>query len=243
MSAIAKTLPADELPELNPALDCEALATSYARTGRIHIPDALTPSSAERVYRCLREETPWSFLVHKDGRRTELRNLAASDRAQLAAAAWAYGQDHFAYCYDNHYLSHGLDPYLQPQHYQARVVEFLNSPAFISVMRRLTGMEGIAFADANATLYRPGDFLSAHNDLVPGQNRLAAYVISMTPGWRADWGGLLQFLDAGMNVEEEGYVPAFNALNLFRVPRAHRVSRVAPDGASRYSITGWLRSL
>jgi len=139
-------------------------------------------------------------------------------------------------------LSHGLDPYLQPRHYHARVVEFLNSPAFISVMRRLTGMEAIAFADANATLYRPGDFLSAHNDLVPGQNRLAAYVISMTPDWRADWGGVLQFLDAGMNVEE-GYVPAFNALNLFRVPRAHQVSRVAPGGGSRYSITGWLRSL
>jgi Rps23 Pro-64 3,4-dihydroxylase Tpa1-like proline 4-hydroxylase len=243
MSAIAKTLPADELPALNPALDCEALAASFARTGRIHIPDALTRSSAERIDRCLRQETPWSCIAYKDGKRIEVRNIAPADRADLAAAAWAYGQaDHFAYCYDNHYLSHGLDPYLHAQHYHARVVEFLNSPAFISCMRRMTGLEAIAFADASATLYRPGDFLSAHNDLVPGQNRLAAYVISMTPGWRDDWGGVLQFLDAGMHVEE-GYVPAFNALNLFRVPRAHRVSRVAPHGASRYSITGWLRSL
>jgi Rps23 Pro-64 3,4-dihydroxylase Tpa1-like proline 4-hydroxylase len=242
MSAIPKTLSFDESPELNPALDCEALAAAFAHAGRVDIPDALTRSSAERIGRCLREETPWSVLVHRDGKRAELRNLAPADRAELAAASWAYGQDHFAYCYDNHYLSNGLDPYLHAQHYHAQVVEFLNSPAFISFTRRITGLNDIAFADASATLYRPGDFLAAHNDLVPGQNRQAAYVINMTPDWRADWGGDLQFLNADMKVEE-AYVPAFNALNVFRVPRAHQVSRVAASGGLRYSITGWLRSL
>jgi Rps23 Pro-64 3,4-dihydroxylase Tpa1-like proline 4-hydroxylase len=38
-------------------------------------------------------------------------------------------------------------------------------------------------------------------------------------------------------------VPAFNALNVFRVPALHSVSTVAPFvSAARLSLTGWLRS-
>jgi hypothetical protein len=40
----------------------------------------------------------------------------------------------------------------------------------------------------------------------------------------------------------EGYTPAYNALNLFRVPQRHAVSYVAPfAGAPRLAITGWIR--
>ena len=41
----------------------------------------------------------------------------------------------------------------------------------------------------------------------------------------------------------EGYAPVFNALNLMAVPQPHLVISVSPfAGASRYSITGWLRA-
>jgi SM-20-related protein len=66
--------------------------------------------------------------------------------------------------------------------------------------------------------------------------------LNLTHQWRADWGGILNFLDADGHVAE-GYVPAFNALNLFRVPQRHNVSYVAPFAMNgRYSITGWLRA-
>jgi Rps23 Pro-64 3,4-dihydroxylase Tpa1-like proline 4-hydroxylase len=208
----------------------------------VHIADVLRRESAQRIYRCLREETPWSFLVHKDGKSADLTGLTLSDRARLAAGSWEYARDHFAFCYDHHHLSYGLEPYLQSSHYHARVVEFLNSPAFISFMRRMTGMETIAYTEAHATLYRPGDFLTTHNDHLPGKNRFAAYVLNMTPDWRAERGGSLQFLDANGNAAER-YVPAFNALNVFRVPQTHRVDRVAPHAGLRYSITGWFHSL
>jgi Rps23 Pro-64 3,4-dihydroxylase Tpa1-like proline 4-hydroxylase len=42
---------------------------------------------------------------------------------------------------------------------------------------------------------------------------------------------------------EEGFAPAFNALNLFAVPMRHAVTQVASFAPrDRLSITGWLRS-
>ena len=40
-----------------------------------------------------------------------------------------------------------------------------------------------------------------------------------------------------------GYMPAFNTLNIFRVPQPHSVAWVTPlAGAPRYAVTGWLRA-
>jgi SM-20-related protein len=65
--------------------------------------------------------------------------------------------------------------------------------------------------------------------------------MNFTPAWKSDWGGLLQFIDEDGHVAE-AYAPAFNALNILRVPQKHAVSYVTPfAGAGRYSITGWLR--
>jgi Rps23 Pro-64 3,4-dihydroxylase Tpa1-like proline 4-hydroxylase len=33
---------------------------------------------------------------------------------------------------------------------------------------------------------------------VAGKNRVAAYVLNLTPRWRVEWGGLLMFHDAPM---------------------------------------------
>ena len=64
----------------------------------------------------------------------------------------------------------------------------------------------------------------------------------MTPDWREDWGGHLNFFDGAGNIEQ-GFKPAFNVLNIFAVPAAHSVGLVAPFAARhRYSITGWLRA-
>ena len=121
-------------------------------------------------------------------------------------------------------------------------VEFLNGEAFLALMREVTGFDDIAFADAQATLYGPGHFLTLHDDAVVGKYRRAAYVLNLTEGWRQDWGGYLNFFDKDGNIEK-AYKPAFNALNIFSVPSPHSVGLVAPfAGALRCSITGWLRS-
>ena len=103
----------------------------------------------------------------------------------------------------------------------------------------LASVENIVRADAQATRYIPGSFLRKHNDMNQENTRQVAYVLNFTKDWQADWGGLLQFLDADGRVEET-YFPVFNSLTLFRVPMWHDVSYVPPwTPSARYAITGW----
>ena len=232
---------ADASPELNPELDCPRLGEAFRRAGRVHIPNALTKFSAERIYRSLVQETKWSLTFNKGTHFLDLENVSQEERSKLAFGAWERARSDFQYFFDNHRLSVDGEPYPDQTHYYAKIVAFLNAPPMLAFMREVTGLAAIQRTDAQATLYRPGDFLTVHDDSIGGHKRLAAYVLNLTPIWRADWGGVLQFLDAAGHVEE-GYVPCFNALNVFRVPTQHSVSQVALYGSLRYSITGWFHA-
>jgi SM-20-related protein len=231
------------LPQLNPQLDRTALGEEYRRHGRIHIQDVLTQTSAERLYRCLRDETPYGLCLNAGGEARTLSSLTPQQRLECATAVWReVGAAGFRFLFDMYLLSFSGEPYRDPHHYWAKAVAFLNSEEFLGFSREITGIEGIEYADAQATLFRSGHFLTAHDDNVPGTKRLAAYVMSFTPVWRPEWGGLLEFIDHTSQVDT-GYVPGFNTLKLFRVPMTHYVSMVAPYATGgRYSITGWLRA-
>ena len=228
-------------PELNPALDPSRLADAFRARGRLHIPNVLTKVSAERIYRCLTQETAWSLTFNKDSDFCDLDNVSQAERSKLVLAAWQRAPNGFQYFFDNHRLSRDGETYRDPSHYYAKVFAFLNSGTVLSLMRSVTGLPAIEWADAQATLYRPGDFLTVHNDEIGGHRRLAAYVLHFTPHWRPDWGGVLQFHGEDRHIEE-GHVPAFNALSIFRVPMLHSVSQVALYGGLRYSITGWFHA-
>ena len=124
-----------------------------------------------------------------------------------------------------------------------RLLEELNGPAFLNLLRQVSGESDIVKADGQATLYAPGNFLWPHNDEETARCRRVAYVLNMTRGdWRPQWGGYLNFFDSEWNVER-AIRPRFNSLNLFAVPAWHSVSEVtaaAPVG--RFAITGWARS-
>lgn len=230
-------------PELNPQLDRAVLAEEYRGHGRIHIQNVLTQASADRLLRCLRDETPYGLCLNAGGEARTLSSLTPQQRLECATAVWReVGTAGFRFLFDMHLLSFSGEPYRDPQHYWAKVVTFLNSGEFLGFAREITGIAGIEFADAQATLYRSGHFLTAHDDNVPGAKRLAAYVMSFTPVWRPEWGGLLEFIDHTSQVDT-GYVPGFNTLKIFQVPMTHYVSMVAPYAmGGRYSITGWLRA-
>ena len=236
-----------DAPVLNPALDAGALALEYARHRRMHIANLFDSHSAPRIHRALAEETSYNLTVNSgekvfDVSAGDLQKLTAEQRKALVDSASAGALRGFQFMYDSHRLTDTGESYRDPKSYLASIVAFLQGESFLSFAREVTGEERIAFADAQATRYGPGHFLTTHNDDVAGKNRVAAYVINMTPYWRADWGGLLLFLGKEGHVEE-GYVPSFNAINLFGVPQSHLVSHVAPfAGAKRYSITGWLRA-
>jgi SM-20-related protein len=233
-------------PELDPRVAPQLARAVFARLGRVHIPQVLAPTTAARTYQCLAEETPWQLHVndgskHYDVLDEKLELLTPADRVLMHQRILDNARHRFQCLYDNFPIH---DAWQLGQHrssYLMRLHDFLNGERFLGFARAVTGMPGIEFADAQATRFRPGHFLTEHDDSVDGKGRLAAYVLGFTAGWRADWGGILQFIDADGHVAE-GYTPSFNALNLFRVPQRHAVSFVAPFADSaRYSITGWLR--
>lgn len=233
--------PTSDDPELNPALDRAALGSAFRQKGRVHIPSVLTSRAAERLHRCLTNETTWSVTFNSGSDFLDVAYSTLEERSGLALGAMRRAASGFHYVFDNHRLSRNGEAYPDQAHYLARVVEFLNSAPVLGFVREITGLDAVAWTDAQATLYRPGDFLTMHDDRIGGHKRLAAYVLNMTPHWRAEWGGVLQFVDQSGHVDE-GYVPAFNALNLFRVPMLHSVSQVAIFGGLRYSITGWFHA-
>jgi Rps23 Pro-64 3,4-dihydroxylase Tpa1-like proline 4-hydroxylase len=235
----------DPDPRLAADLDVALVATVLRRAKRVHVPGALAPDVATRLHRELVESTDWSISTN-EGDRNFTVPVAAFGSMDPAARLGFERRVHanaargFQYLYKNYpihdeFVAGRLSGYL------ARFYAFLNSPAFLDFARAVTGRAGVTRVDAQATLYEPGHFLTQHDDRDDTKRRVAAYVLNLTPRWHADWGGVLQFLDADGHVAE-GYVPRFNALNLFLVPQPHSVGCVAPFApAGRYAITGWIR--
>jgi Rps23 Pro-64 3,4-dihydroxylase Tpa1-like proline 4-hydroxylase len=230
-------------PQLNSVLDRAALAAEFRQRGRIQIRDVLTKSSADRLYLCLQREISYALYTNIGGMARALRDLSPEERHTCIVAAWReVGTREFKFAYDTHLVSFAGEPYSDSRHYLAQTAAFLNGPEFLAFAREVTGIGAIEFADAQATRYGSGHFLTAHNDNVAGSNRLVAYVLGFTPTWRPEWGGLLEFLDGNGEIET-GYLPGFNTLKLFSVPMSHHVSMVAPYAQGlRHSITGWLRA-
>jgi len=231
---------------LNPSLDAKALAERFTADGKLHIPDFLEAGCAQAFFQSLRGRDDWALIVNQDANSFDLDRkaqaaLSEEQRRALDQAVYAGARYGFQYRYeairvpDEEKDRRKLDDPL------ARFASFLSSPPVVGFLRAVTGKNGIDFADAQATAYGPGHFLTAHDDDVAGKKRHAAYVFNLTPVWRVDWGGLLLFHGADGHVTR-GFTPSFNALNIFAVPQPHSVSMVAPFAANRrYSVTGWLR--
>ena len=236
----------DPIVRLNPKLDPRHIAAVFKARGRVHITRIFPDDVAERVRRAMLEETPWSRVLGGEGRHHDFgpggwQSIATDRRAELERAVQQMGRTGFAYFYENFPVADLKEAGQRLDSYLMRIFEFLNSEEFLTFARIAVDAPGLALADAQATCYLPGDFLTQHDDHAPEKKRRAAYVFNFTKPWRADWGGQLQFLDADGHVAE-AYAPTFNALNLVRVPQPHSVSYVTPLAAgARYSMTGWLR--
>lgn len=228
-------------PDLRPEVDSAAFADAFARSGSVQVPAVLTAASAQLLLRALTQETPWALTHNTDGTLRQVPIPDPAARAKLAPASWQRARTQFSFFYDSHGLSQDGEPYARPGHAFAGLVAFLNGPAFLEFVRRVTGLMAIGIADAEATLFHPGDYYTRQDGTAQGKNRLAGYMLSMTPAWRLDWGGALEFIDGSGHIAK-GYVPSFNTLTVFSVPRTHFVSQVAVHGGLRYAVSGWLRS-
>ena len=231
----------------HPGFDPDALAARFAPTGRLQIRNLLPEADAEDVWGAL-ARTRWRIGVNAPDRNYDipeeaLATIPQADRDTFFGQALARARTEFQFIYKRYPLTQNGEPHAGPDEAHRRLVAMLNAPAFIAAIRTITGDPSIVLADAQATLYEPGHFLTAHDDGHEAKKqRRAAFVLSMAKDWQAQYGGLLLFLGPDGHVIE-GFSPLFNTLNLFRVPQMHCVSAVAPFAPrGRYSITGWFRA-
>src|ERR1700688_2895965 len=181
----------DAALELNPHLDRTQFSETFARTGRVHIPAVLTDASARRVHRALEHETPWGLILNDGKIVLEYEAVSAADYQAMAVAAWGRAHSGFQFFYNHYRLYENRQAFPKSDHYLAKLVGFLTSPELFAFIREVTGLPSISWISSTATLYRPLDFLTVHDDGLVG-GKLVAYVLNLTPQWRPDWGGALQ---------------------------------------------------
>lgn len=232
--------------ELNKALDRDAIHAAFEQQGYVHIPHVLSEDAAKRIYGALLGDTPWNMVFtdrgkHVDMLAAQLEVMDKNQVLQLQQAVYAQAQQDFQYCYNNYSIFDAHKAGINKGHVLHEFYEWLNGEQFIDLAQAATGFNDISFLDAQATRYKPGHFLTTHDDTQAGKKRRAAYIFGFSPEWLPDWGGYLQLLDDDDNVRI-GLKPSYNTLNILAIPQRHNVSIVAPfAGGMRFSVSGWLR--
>lgn len=232
---------------INPRLEPAKLREEYRTTGRLHVPGFLVEEDAEALLAFLQQAEAWKLVFNSGEKLFELDRAAqgamsADKRRELEQAINAQARYNFQFCYETIRVPDAENDRAAAGTLLDQFALFLSRGEGLAFIRSITDEPEIAFADAQATAYGPGHFLTVHDDAVAGKRRKAAYVMNLTKDWTADWGGLLAFHQRGVSAAQ-ALVPSFNAINLFAVPQPHSVTMVAPFAPRRrYAVTGWLRA-
>lgn len=236
---------------LNSDLPRSELAAEFARAGRLQVRDVLTRETAEELRAILATRTEWgvALQVGAQGKPFSLRGSEMRDPAKVQQVAdlvretdRAAANRDYAFRLMRYSLVEGHLEQWNPGGPHDLLLEHLNAPEFMGLMRDITGIPELVKADGHASCYARQHFLGKHLDSHVAEGWRIAYVLNLTiDDWYPDWGGYLVFYDEEGDIET-GFMPRFNTLNLFRVPQAHAVTYVPPFAPrGRYAISGWLR--
>ncbi|MBA2771570.1 MAG: 2OG-Fe(II) oxygenase [Sphingomonas sp.] len=227
--------------------DEQALGDAFARDGLVRIPAYLPAGAAASLHSDLRSRDDWRQVFNSGDRLFELDRptraaMTSGKKSELDEAVYAGARSGFQYRYETIRVPDSPAERSASDDPLAALALWLSSGPTREFLRRITDAADIAFADAQATAFSPGDFLTGHDDAFEGKNRRAAYVLSLTPVWRLEWGGLL-VMHGQDDSPARAFLPGMNVLSVFRVPQMHSVSEVTRAAPyRRYSVTGWLRS-
>lgn len=238
---------------LNPSIDPEKWAKAYARDRLVQIPDIFEPALADEIESVLRGQLQWRLVFAEADpsapggesvARLTQADIAAMGREAMSARlarVLERARDNYGYLYNAYPMIEAYTSGWEPDHPIHAITEFLNAPEFLEFGRRVIGADTITKADAQATYYARGNFLTRHIDDGHENERRAAYTLGFTRRWEPDWGGLLMLLDGNRDIER-AFLPRFNVLSIFDGRRIHSVSAVSPfAGDGRFQITGWYR--
>jgi Rps23 Pro-64 3,4-dihydroxylase Tpa1-like proline 4-hydroxylase len=229
----------------SPSIDLDAAARELASERRLQVQDFLTDDSAHSLHAAIASHSPW-FVSFNEGPenyevlQADLDRIPASQRARFLQQVEERAGRQYQYLFLQYYVTEMIRRGEGGEYPLNALQTLMNTPETLEIFRRLSGEPDVREVDVMVSRYDRGHFLMQHDDSHASRDRVAAYVLNLTPEWRADWGGHLAFFDEIGNIEK-ALVPRFNTLNMFLVPQHHSVQMVAPFAPkSRMSITGWL---
>lgn len=239
------------LPNLriNPSLDPNAFRESYARDKFVQIRNIFESTQAEAICQILRTQIRWRLIYQtpEEGvvelSKEQIDAMGSNGIKQRMDRVMELARRSHGYCYSGYHMIGAIKEGRDLGHPIHKVTEFLNSSEFIDFGSKVIGETGITRADAQATLFGPGSFLTRHVDEGSNNERRAAYTLGFSKDWHTDWGGLLMFVNKETTDVTEAYIPRFNTLTLFDGRKVHSVSPVSTfAGDGRFSIVGWLQN-
>lgn len=226
---------------IRPGVSGAALAETYRQAGLVQLPDLLEEPAAEAVGDLLPnlpyvivapDETGQTLVINDE----VMRRFGEQQVREFLGGVVRRAATGFSFLHRSYALQDELAR--APDHPVAAVTEFLQSRAFLDLGAEIVG-EAVDGVRVQASHYRRGDFLTLHDDSHTKDDRIAAFTLGFTRGWRPDWGGQLLFHDAAGDIQQ-GFAPRFNVLTVFQVPRPHSVAPVAAYAVQpRLSLTGW----
>ena len=177
---------------INPEIDLSSAATTLASRRRVQIHDFASAESAKALHDLLQQHDDW-YLSYNEGpdnfetSEVEFAALTMEQKHRFTAGVYRRASRlsvpvqavlHQSGC--------GLGRESGPSH--ARRARVGYGEGFSGLMRDVTGRDDIRTSDSYASLYGPGHFLTRHDDRHPTHQRIAAWVLSMTPEWDENWG-------------------------------------------------------
>ncbi|PCH95580.1 MAG: hypothetical protein COB83_08230 [Gammaproteobacteria bacterium] len=219
------------------------LADQYQKQGFVKVSNALSESTLSTIHEFIDKQAQWNLALNHHGKHQDFNNLEVAKwsedkKQQFEDVIFAQASDGFQYLYEAIPIYDIFTQNLLADHFFNDIVRFLNTEATLDFFREILAAPQITFMDAQLTRFGAGHFLNTHND----KNRVAAMVINLTKQWRPDWGGALHLLDDEQQIEQS-FLPSFNEINIFKIPRDHYVGYVSPFATGkRLAITCWLRS-
>jgi SM-20-related protein len=237
---------------INPRLDSAQLHEEFRKGNRLCIENFLQPATAEALYKNLMHEVSWRTLVVCNERLLGTppgEPVTPGNGREILEYALDGARTGFASVYDADHAfpedqleGTGIAATPAPSTL-ADFRHFLSSSTFVDFVGRVTGLTTIDRVSSQATRFRPGHFVMFHSatwSADSSRKRRADFCMDLTPTWKPEWGGLVEFRNARGNTIE-GFVPSFNTLDLFLFPQGHWVSAVAPfaDGP-RLAVLGRL---
>jgi Rps23 Pro-64 3,4-dihydroxylase Tpa1-like proline 4-hydroxylase len=225
-------------------LDVHGLAASYSVDDRVRVDEVLRPDTAAAV-RNAAASLPFDHLFFSGGQArlataSQMAALTHEQRRQLQQELNDMARQGVGFLYDGYRMEN--ERLERAPQILRDLFEFINSDTMLSLVRQISGISEIYSADGHFTRFVPGNYLTRHSDNVVAEQRRIAYVLSLTPAWHPDWGGLLQFFEPD-GTPRDAWEPRFGSLSLFDVRHVHSVTYVTPWAeAPRLSLTGWFSS-